>query len=470
MLKKIRQIDRRNQNRLSYKRSYTYCFQRENTMEQNKNTARIFGAALIFLGAALGYASGLGKTDSETAAKPQLPAETAKAETAAETAKPESAPIVQTAKVAEEGTGVVVTKSADWAEQFPNEYATYMKNDENDEIHSYLELHPYLKTLYEGYGFAIQYGSARGHTYVVEDVQSTGRPHKMANCYTCKTSNLTAKVLNEGDSAYAMNFDDLTPEITDAFGCFHCHENEPGVLTVTHRYLYDALAGDFENVAPATMSCGQCHSEYHFNPETKATTLAYTGLAQMNPDDMLNFYNTGFAEPFADWTEEDTGVKKLKVQHPEFETFLGEGSPHRANMTCADCHMGKTTAEDGTQFTNHYWTSPLDNQELLDNNCSKCHKDLAAEVEAVHERINGRTDELGERLAGLDDKLAEAVAAGTLTEEELEQVRDDFRSAQWYWDFVFVENGDGAHNEKLAVHCLDSAESYMEKIEAVLNK
>ena len=149
----------------------------------------------------------------------------------------------ETARVAETGTGITVTKAADWSEKYPNQFATYMQNDENDEIHSYLELHPYLKTLYRGYGFAIQYGSARGHTYVVEDVQATGRPHAMANCYTCKTSNMTAKVLNEGDSAYAMKFDDLSAEITDAFGCFHCHQNEPGVLYVTHRYLSDAVAG-----------------------------------------------------------------------------------------------------------------------------------------------------------------------------------------------------------------------------------
>ncbi|MBQ9152232.1 MAG: ammonia-forming cytochrome c nitrite reductase subunit c552 [Solobacterium sp.] len=437
-------------------------------MEQNKNLAKVFGAGLIVLGGVLGVMGGSANKDTKPAAavQPEKTAETA----AAETQKPAPEPVVQTAKAAETGTGVVVTKADDWAEQYPNEYATYMQNNDNDEIHSYLELHPYLKTIYEGYGFAIQYGSARGHTYVVEDVQSTGRPHKMANCYTCKTSSMTAKVLNEGDSVYSMNFDDLTAEITDPFGCFHCHENEPGVLTVTHRYLYDALADDFGSVDPATMSCGQCHSEYHFAPDTKATTLAYTGLAKMNPDDMLDFYNTGFEEPFYDWIEEDTGVKKLKVQHPEFETFLGEGSPHRTNMTCADCHMGQTTAEDGTVFTNHFWTSPLDNQDLLDSNCSKCHKDLAAEVEAVHERINGRTDELGERLAALDDKLAEAVAAGTLSEEDLEQVREDFRSAQWYWDFVFVENGDGAHNEKLAAQCLDSAESYMDKIAAVLGE
>ncbi|HCK87564.1 MAG TPA: hypothetical protein DHW39_02020 [Erysipelotrichaceae bacterium] len=422
-------------------------------MERTESMAKFAIAGLFVAAAALGIAGGKMSAASSASVPPA-----------------DEKPVNETARVAETGTGIVVTKAQDWAEKYPNEFETYMKNNENDEIHSYLELHPYLKTLYRGYGFAIQYGSARGHTFVVEDVQSTGRPHKMANCYTCKTSNMTAKVLNEGDSVYSMAFDDLTAEITDAFGCFHCHQNEPGVLYVTHRYLSDALGADLEKVSPETLSCGQCHSEYHFAVDTKATTLAYHDLATMNPDDMLKFYNEEFDEPFADWTDEETGVRKLKVQHPEFETFMGAGSPHASNMTCADCHMGDTKAADGTTFTNHYWTSPLDNQELLDSSCSKCHPNLAADVEKIHEEINGRTDALGERLAALDEKLIKAVKENTLSEKELAEVRENFRSAQWYWDFVFVENGDGAHNKTLATKCLDSAEEYIVKLEAVLGK
>ena len=422
-------------------------------MERTESMAKFAIAGLFVAAAALGIAGGKMSAASSASVPPA-----------------DEKPVNETARVAETGTGIVVTKAQDWAEKYPNEFETYMKNNENDEIHSYLELHPYLKTLYRGYGFAIQYGSARGHTFVVEDVQSTGRPHKMANCYTCKTSNMTAKVLNEGDSVYSMAFDDLTAEITDAFGCFHCHQNEPGVLYVTHRYLSDALGADLEKVSPETLSCGQCHSEYHFAVDTKATTLAYHDLATMNPDDMLKFYNEEFDEPFADWTDEETGVRKLKVQHPEFETFMGAGSPHASNMTCADCHMGDTKAADGTTFTNHYWTSPLDNPELLADSCSKCHPNLAADVEKIHEEINGRTDALGERLAALDEKLIKAVKENTLSEKELSEVRENFRSAQWYWDFVFVENGDGAHNKTLATKCLDSAEEYIVKLEAVLGK
>ncbi|MBQ5510211.1 MAG: ammonia-forming cytochrome c nitrite reductase subunit c552, partial [Prevotella sp.] len=32
---------------------------------------------------------------------------------------------------------------------------------------------PYLVNIYEGYGFAKDYGSARGHEYTLEDVEKT---------------------------------------------------------------------------------------------------------------------------------------------------------------------------------------------------------------------------------------------------------------------------------------------------------
>ena len=83
------------------------------------------------------------------------------------------------ARVAKTNTGITVTKAEDWAEEYPDIYKSYMKNEENSEQTDYLEEYPYLKTLYEGYGFAIQYDSARGHSYVIDDVTSTGRPHKL---------------------------------------------------------------------------------------------------------------------------------------------------------------------------------------------------------------------------------------------------------------------------------------------------
>ena len=74
------------------------------------------------------------------------------------------------AKKVETKSGVTVMHAADWKEQFPDQYETWLQNNENDEIVDYLEEYPYLRTLYEGYGFAIDYGSARGHFYDVQDM------------------------------------------------------------------------------------------------------------------------------------------------------------------------------------------------------------------------------------------------------------------------------------------------------------
>ena len=371
-------------------------------------------------------------------------------------------------------TGVTVTAAADWEEKYPLQYASYMQNNENNEVVEYTEQDPYIKVLYEGYGFAVSYGSARGHTYVIEDLYATGRPHKLANCFTCKTSDFTARVLSEGDSAYAMEFDAFKSEVNDPFGCFHCHENEPGVLHVTHGYLTNALGEDADKVDLRTQSCGQCHSEYYFDPATKATTLGYHGLDNMNPDDILAYENTivdGEGNMFADWVDESTGVRKLKAQHPEFETYYG--STHdKMKVTCADCHMAKEKTDDGEAYSSHYWISPLQSESIMENTCAACHgdaaKDLPERVAAIQKETRDRENEIGKKLQELDEKLSDAVKKGDLDEDELDEIRLLSRNAQFYWDFVYVENSEGVHNSALTKDCLDKAEKIADEAFAKL--
>ena len=367
------------------------------------------------------------------------------------------------AKKVETHSGVTVMHAADWAEQYPNQYETWAMTSESSEAEDYLELYPMLRTLYEGYGFAIDYGSARGHWYDVQDIEATGRPHPLANCWTCKTPDFTNMVNEMGVEAYKLDWTEVQKEIVDPISCYTCHANTPGEITVTHTYWIDALGEDFESVDAANLACGQCHNEYYFAPDTKATSIAHNSIASMAPDQMLAFFNDGSnfstGEPFADWTNPRTGVKQIKVQHPEFETFLGEGSQHRGNYTCADCHMPTMTAEDGTTFHSHNLISPLDNPELIENECSKCHADLVKEVKATQERIEARTYSIGYELEFLTEQLAAAVESGKYTDAELDPIRSLARDAQFYWDFVFVENAEGAHNPVLTDQCLDSAEA-----------
>ena len=363
-----------------------------------------------------------------------------------------------------------VVSADEWAQYYPEIAKTMNANAENNNRLSYIEQDPYIVNLYDGYGFAIDYGSARGHTYVVEDVTSTGRPHKLANCFTCKTSTMTAKALNEGDSAYAAAFEDVEAEITDAFGCFHCHQNEPGTLYVTHTYLADALDSSIDSQNMQNLVCAQCHSEYYFATDTKATTFPYKGIENATPDAMLDYYNNlldADGNAYADWVDEDTGVRRLKTQHPEFETISAAGGIH-PDMTCVTCHMGKATADDGTAYTNHYWSSPLDNPELLESSCNVCHGDITSQVESIQKETLERLDAIGNGLKDANDKLAEAYKAGSLSEENLAKAQDLARTAQWYWDFVFVENSDGVHNKTLTKDCLDKAEKYLGELNTVL--
>jgi nitrite reductase (cytochrome c-552) len=354
-----------------------------------------------------------------------------------------------------------IVPAEDWAETYPNEYASLLENADNDEIVSYLEEYPYLSTIYNGIGFAKDYGSARGHTYTLEDVAATERPHPYANCLSCKTPAMNALIASGNDAVYTLDFQDVLDLSDEAVSCYTCHENTGDELVVTNTFLTEALGDDADEVDAANLVCGQCHDEYYFAGDAKATTLPYTSLDTMNPDDILAYYDE---LGFVDFTNPDTGVGLIKVQHPEFETYLGEGSVMAAlGYTCADCHMGTATADDGTEYANHNLTSPLDNEELIESTCSNCHADIVAEVAEIQEEAEARTNEIGYKLQDLTDQLAEAVANETIDDETYAAVAELNRDAQFYWDFVFVENSEGAHNSVLTNDCLDKADDLVDQ-------
>ena len=360
------------------------------------------------------------------------------------------------ASVIEPNTGVKVISAADWQNTYPDVYASYMANADNKDVTDYVADYPMIATVYEGMAFNTYYSSARGHYYCVEDVSETGRPHKLANCFTCKTADFTYMANEQGVSAYKLAFEEALPQIKESVGCYTCHADDPAKgITVTHTYLADAMGDDLSKVAAQTAACAQCHVEYYFDPETKATTLPYQDLASMNPDQIYDFYE---GMDFADYTNPRTGVRQLKAQHSEFETYMGAGSVHAGTFTCADCHMEKAVNADGKTYVSHTWVSPL-NSETIQKTCAACHSDLQAFVKGIQDKTEERTIAIGNKLEELTNKLADAVASGKYTEEQLDAIRALNRKGQWYWDFVFVENSEGAHNSRLDGSCLDKADA-----------
>ena len=265
-----------------------------------------------------------------------------------------------------------------------------------------------------------------------------------------------------------MPFDEAMALMEENVSCYTCHGNNAGnkgEIEITHSYVLKALDADaVQSIDAATLSCGQCHIEYYFTPTDKETMMPYHDVESMHPDAILAYYDSMVLPDgtvgFADWTQESTGARLLKAQHPEMETYLL--GKHASMLNCADCHMPIEQSEDGTIYHSHLLVSPLESPTLL-STCVQCHGDTDM-VEFVHRlqtRVTDRETEVGNALAAFKDALADAVANGAMSEDDLNAVRKLYREAQWYFDFCYVENAEGAHNSDLAFYCLDTSEQFI---------
>ena len=401
---------------------------------------------------------------------------------------------------APKATGAQGTITAsDWATvsaAYKHIVASKLANDYKD-TEDYLVTDKYLKNLYAGYGFAKDYKAAQGHEFTMQDVMATERTGQksLANCLTCKTPDFTKLVNDLGISVYGEKFlalhEELTKSGAESVSCYNCHGNTPNVwqkidpdkkdsketnLTITHSYVTKALGEDImKEIDPGVLACGQCHIEYYFDKDTKETTMPYHSVAEMTPEAIYAYYQS---IGFADWTQLDeetgvgTSVALLKVQHPEMETFLA--GKHAGSLSCADCHMPIVQdPNDQTIYHSHTLVSPLKDETLL-TSCLACHKELGQTttsamitfVTNIQTRTKAREAEVGGKLDEFNAALVRATAAETADPNcfdeiypgLLAEVREIYREAQWFFDFCYVENSEGAHNSDLAAHCLDTAE------------
>ena len=311
--------------------------------------------------------------------------------------------------------------------------------------------------------------AARGHAYTLEDLTKTQRPHGKANCITCKTPDYTKLVNEKGVEAYSLPFDEVIGQMTQAISCYTCHGDDKGnngQIEITHSYVDKALGENASSIDPKTLNCGQCHIEYYFTPEDSETMMPYSDQDGMTPEAILAYYDE---IGFKDWEQPGTGTQMLKAQHPEMETFLP--SQHaKMGLTCSSCHMAEETAEDGSTYHSHYLVSPLASDTLMET-CAACHGSADSArtlVASTQERVTTRETEVGNRLSDLKDALTTAVAEGKMSEEELDAVRKLHREAQWFFDFCYVENSEGAHNSKLSIRCLDTADEKITEAMALL--
>jgi nitrite reductase (cytochrome c-552) len=125
-------------------------------------------------------------------------------------------------------------------------------------------------------------------------------------------------------------------------------------------------------------------------------------------------------------------------------------------------------------YHSHKLVSPLQDKTLLQT-CLQCHTnmkttdEMVAFVKNIQARITDEETRIGNKLMEFKRALVKANQGGTMSEEQLDEVRELYRKAQWFFDYCYVENAEGAHNSDLATRCLSTAEQLIKEGMALLN-
>lgn len=350
-----------------------------------------------------------------------------------------------------------------WGELFPREYDSYMRTADTTFRSKYngsamvdmLEESPRMVVLWAGYAFSKDYNQGRGHYYAVEDIRNTlrtgGVPSPQPNtCWACKSPDVPRLMKETGTAEfYKGTWDTKGSEVINHIGCADCHDAKTMNLRISRPALVEAFEARGMDISSAThqemrsLVCAQCHVEYYFNKK-KIEGVSYLTFPWKNGlalEDMEKYYDE---VGFTDWTHALSRAPMLKAQHPDYEVFT-TGVHASRGVSCADCHM-PFKSEGGLKFTDHHLQSPLNN---VANSCQVCHRE---ETEKLIKDVYTRQDKIIENRNILETLLVrchiEAKRAWDLgaTEDQMKDLLQDIRKAQWRWDFSAAGHGNSFHS------------------------
>ena len=387
-----------------------------------------------------------------------------------------------------------------WAQNWPLEYDSYLKTSlptttkyggrglgasDGGLAEQKLDKEPWLRRVFAGYAFAIDYRDRRGHSYALFDQEQTRRvtERKQPGAgLQCHASNLPLyRFARQGDvtkgfvlvsgmpyqEARNMKDDKGQPLIQHSVACLDCHDPKTMTLRVTRPAFIAGIKvlraaqgiADFEPNRDATRQemrsfvCGQCHVEYYFKGDAK--TVTYPWANGVRVEEIEAYYEK---EGFTDWIHAETGTKVLKAQHPEFEVWQ-QGIHSRAGVACADCHMPYERVG-ALKVSDHWVRSPLLN---INRACQTCHAVAEKELEARVMTIQDRHHALLQRAAKATTDMLDAIVAAKATgafEGDLRPAQTLHRKAQWRLDFVAAENSMGFHAPQELARILGEAIDY----------
>lgn len=180
----------------------------------------------------------------------------------------------------------LTTDSAKWGVNWPRQFDSYKRTAETARYYggssampeSKLEAQPWLRRLYAGYAFALDYREARGHAYMLSDQletkRVTERPQPGA-CLHCHASVIPTyrrvglESVGEPASAAALAKEFNWPAVQKGFEI---------LSTKTYAEAYDELArtpDGTDEPQPHPVGCVDCH-----DPQTMQTRVTRPGFVK----------------------------------------------------------------------------------------------------------------------------------------------------------------------------------------------
>ncbi len=406
------------------------------------------------------------------------------------------------------------TDPATWGVNWPRQYDGYLRTAQTTRTRfgghggseampaEKIERDPWLKRMFLGYAFSIDYRDRRGHAYMLVDQEATERLKKpqSGSCLHCHASIMPLyRQLGDGDvtkgfeATHKLSYEEVNAKLHEIghahpVSCVDCHEPNSMQLRVTRpgfiRGIQALAASDAETPHLPSIAewragsraqpydpnvdgrrsemrsfvCGQCHVEYYCSSKMPLTFPWGKGLKVEQVEafwDETKFPDGG---RFSDYEHAETGASILKAQHPEFELW-SQGIHARSGVSCADCHM-PYMREGATKVSDHWVRSPLLN---VNRACQTCHHASEAEMAARVDVIQQRNQDLMQRAAAalMDqlDAIVKAKADGASAEQLLPALEFQ-RKAQWRIDFIAAENSMGFHAPQEAARVLGEAADY----------
>ncbi len=416
------------------------------------------------------------------------------------------------------------TDPAKWGENWPKQYDSYLRTAISTRTRfgghggsealpeEKIERDPWLKRMFLGYAFAIDYRDRRGHAYMLQDQEQTERLTKpqFGSCMHCHASIMPVyRELGNGDAlagmnkTYSMPYAELN-KLVHAMGhahpvsCVDCHAPKDMRLRVSRPAFIVGIqelaasaaevpaipsitqwrSGDRKNpydpnrdasrTEMRSFACAQCHVEYYCSGAMPLTYPWRNGLKAEDLEKTWNETRMPDGSRFMDYRHAESGAEILKAQHPEFELW-SQGTHARNGVSCADCHM-PYMRDGASKISDHWVRSPLLN---INRACQSCHRtpesEILARVDTIQETNFNLLQRGGAALMGVLDAVGKARKAGA-DDESLKLSLELQRKAQWRLDYIAAENSMGFHAPQEAARILAEAIDYARQGEvAALN-